>query len=240
MVFNLHNAVVAGKKLDKNHVFDKTKLCKFFPDGLCKRGQVCTFAHSGGEVLPRPDFFKTQLCPAVQKGGACTFEAGCHYAHDPAELRSAVKNQRARGGGSGQAAQTPPHAWSSTSSDKHDEAENDEQAIRSHTSQLLHCSELLDSPKGDMEGNAGLFQGRYDSSQFSTQHSGGSSSSAGVTVISYSGVSEASCEVSQHPNSAAAVGQDSAQERSIVDIEALLHQLQRGGEGVCIVGRLSM
>jgi len=79
---------------DENHVFDKTKLCKFHLRRRCKRGQDCTFAHSTNEILPQPDFFKTQLCSEYVMYGSCKRGDHCQFAHRQEELRRAVKNPR--------------------------------------------------------------------------------------------------------------------------------------------------
>jgi len=80
---------------DDNHLFDKTKLCKFYVKGRCKRGKACSFAHSQGELLPQPDFYKTQLCPSFFETGRCEGGAGCKYAHDSTELRRSNKHKNA-------------------------------------------------------------------------------------------------------------------------------------------------
>jgi len=71
----------------ENHLFDKTRLCKFFAKGKCARGLACTFAHSHEELETRPDFFRTQLCPDFLRLGMCPLGASCAYAHNTLELR---------------------------------------------------------------------------------------------------------------------------------------------------------
>lgn len=68
--------------------------------GMCRRGtnlgvtginqsrstracQSCTFAHGDHELMPQPDFYKTQLCVEYFRAGSCKSGAGCRYAHDP-------------------------------------------------------------------------------------------------------------------------------------------------------------
>jgi len=84
--------VIIGEKKSattpgKTHVFDRTRLCKFFAKGQCHRGESCTFAHGDHELMPQPDFYKTQLCVEYFRAGSCKSGAGCRYAHDPLEIR---------------------------------------------------------------------------------------------------------------------------------------------------------
>jgi len=74
---------------EHTHIFDKTRLCKFYVKGKCKRGQACTFAHGDVEVQPQPDFFRTQLCAGFVRSGMCELGSGCKYAHSAQELRRA-------------------------------------------------------------------------------------------------------------------------------------------------------
>jgi len=73
-----------------NHMLDKTKLCKFFPLGRCRRGQACSFAHGAHQLRAKPDLFKTQMCLDLLATGVCDFGENCKYAHGEAELRGAV------------------------------------------------------------------------------------------------------------------------------------------------------
>jgi len=74
---------------ENTHIFDKTRLCKFYAKGKCKRGQACTFAHGESQVQPQPDFFRTQLCADFVQSGMCKSGSRCCYAHSPQELRPA-------------------------------------------------------------------------------------------------------------------------------------------------------
>lgn len=67
------------------HQFKKTRICTFFAEGRCRRGDDCTFSH--GSVQIAPDLTKTSLCKAW-KTGNCTFPSGqCPFAHGKRELR---------------------------------------------------------------------------------------------------------------------------------------------------------
>jgi len=74
---------------EENHLFDKTRLCKFHTKGRCKRGQACSFAHGDEELQPQPDFYRTQLCSDYIRSGGCRQGASCNYAHGASELRRA-------------------------------------------------------------------------------------------------------------------------------------------------------
>jgi hypothetical protein len=64
----------------------KSKLCVFWQNNLCKRGDSCTYAHGTAELQTAPDLVKTSLCRNMTNG-SCTIE-GCPFAHSTRELRS--------------------------------------------------------------------------------------------------------------------------------------------------------
>eukprot|EP00928_Gymnodinium_smaydae_P064126 TRINITY_DN47540_c0_g1_i1.p1 TRINITY_DN47540_c0_g1~~TRINITY_DN47540_c0_g1_i1.p1 ORF type:complete len:215 (+),score=23.96 TRINITY_DN47540_c0_g1_i1:81-647(+) len=64
--------------------FQKTKVCKFWLEGRCLRGNQCVFAHGHVDVQPAPDLTKTRMCKYL---GVCKKGASCGYAHLPKELR---------------------------------------------------------------------------------------------------------------------------------------------------------
>jgi hypothetical protein len=68
-------------------VFRRTKRCKYFDRGCCKKGEACLFAHSA-EVQPRPNLYRTRLCLAFERFGNCTAGDSCKYAHGPEQLRT--------------------------------------------------------------------------------------------------------------------------------------------------------
>eukprot|EP00429_Kryptoperidinium_foliaceum_P015317 CAMPEP_0176044476 /NCGR_PEP_ID=MMETSP0120_2-20121206/22074_1 /TAXON_ID=160619 /ORGANISM="Kryptoperidinium foliaceum, Strain CCMP 1326" /LENGTH=273 /DNA_ID=CAMNT_0017377881 /DNA_START=60 /DNA_END=881 /DNA_ORIENTATION=+ len=87
---------VSGEAQPETHLFDKTRLCKFYQKGKCRRGPRCTFAHSETELRTQPDFFKTQLCVDHFRGGLCSRGAACRYAHSPEEIRRTNVPKKAR------------------------------------------------------------------------------------------------------------------------------------------------
>lgn len=58
--------------------FRKTKMCKFFEAGKCRKRTSCNFAHSEAEMKPLPDLRRTKLCPSVLEGGV---HVGLRTAH---------------------------------------------------------------------------------------------------------------------------------------------------------------
>mmetsp|Transcript_26745 Transcript_26745/g.58149 ORF Transcript_26745/g.58149 Transcript_26745/m.58149 type:complete len:235 (+) Transcript_26745:71-775(+) len=79
---------------ETNHVFDKTRLCKFFFRGSCDKMEKCTFAHSPSELLPKPSFYKSQLCVDFQRHKSCPNGDDCNFAHSEEELQTPTKNPR--------------------------------------------------------------------------------------------------------------------------------------------------
>lgn len=66
----------------------KTKMCKFFSNEGCSRGDKCTFAHNASDLQSAPDLHKTQLCMAFARNGTCRDGQACKYAHGESELRA--------------------------------------------------------------------------------------------------------------------------------------------------------
>lgn len=42
-----------------------TKLCKFYPNDLCRKGEACAFAHGKDQLQPQPDLQRMKMCPAA-------------------------------------------------------------------------------------------------------------------------------------------------------------------------------
>lgn len=69
----------------------KTRMCKFFEEGNCSKGDKCSFAHSLSDLQSRPNLHKTQLCMAFERNGTCRDGPACKYAHGESELQSNAK-----------------------------------------------------------------------------------------------------------------------------------------------------
>lgn len=69
------------------HLFDKTRLCKYFARGRCCHGRACHFAHGAEELRRTPDLYLTRLCSTMMRFGFCREGPACRYAHDVRELR---------------------------------------------------------------------------------------------------------------------------------------------------------
>ena len=70
---------------DRRSQFQKTRMCKFFELGICKRGSGCSFAHSDCDKKAPPDLSRTRLCENFFEG--CK-NPTCLYAHSQDELRA--------------------------------------------------------------------------------------------------------------------------------------------------------
>lgn len=64
----------------------KTKMCKFFAQGECKKGQTCAFAHSEAELREEPNLRSTKACPTLASTGTCS-NPKCLFAHAKRERR---------------------------------------------------------------------------------------------------------------------------------------------------------
>ncbi|CAK0890231.1 unnamed protein product, partial [Prorocentrum cordatum] len=65
----------------------KTRLCVFYAQGACSRGDACTFAHGSSEVAARPDFTRTQVCETFKTTGHCAKGDACLFAHNVGNLK---------------------------------------------------------------------------------------------------------------------------------------------------------
>jgi hypothetical protein len=89
----------AKKQCDalRTAVWSKTKMCKFFPLGMCCQGSGCPFAHDERELQPLPDLACTKICRALVLKGVCN-DPTCKFAHGSGELRGATTEvRRSRG-----------------------------------------------------------------------------------------------------------------------------------------------
>jgi len=65
--------------------FQKTQLCRFFPN--CHKGAKCPFAHGRKEVRACPDLTKTELCSAWIRSKCPKPASACKYAHGLEDVR---------------------------------------------------------------------------------------------------------------------------------------------------------
>lgn len=66
----------------------KTELCKFFEDGKCQKGKLCSFAHGRDELRPRISLTQTTMCH-FWANNRCRQGSDCPFAHSRDELRNA-------------------------------------------------------------------------------------------------------------------------------------------------------
>jgi hypothetical protein len=67
--------------------FEKTEMCRYYPQNKCKYGSKCAFAHHPDEIRRPPVLDKTAICRAWSEG-TCTLTAReCRFAHGRGELR---------------------------------------------------------------------------------------------------------------------------------------------------------
>mmetsp|Transcript_53132 Transcript_53132/g.124450 ORF Transcript_53132/g.124450 Transcript_53132/m.124450 type:complete len:228 (+) Transcript_53132:72-755(+) len=85
-VANSFNVVPAVETKPPLVIFQKTKMCRFYQQGLCTRGSACMFAHDPAEIRPMPDFSRTRFCESFITKGACN-DPTCTYAHNREQLR---------------------------------------------------------------------------------------------------------------------------------------------------------
>eukprot|EP00443_Scrippsiella_acuminata_P019102 CAMPEP_0115244536 /NCGR_PEP_ID=MMETSP0270-20121206/40035_1 /TAXON_ID=71861 /ORGANISM="Scrippsiella trochoidea, Strain CCMP3099" /LENGTH=77 /DNA_ID=CAMNT_0002659669 /DNA_START=298 /DNA_END=528 /DNA_ORIENTATION=+ len=68
-------------------LLSKTKICKYYVKGRCKRGEACSYAHGKEQLLARPDLYRTQLCIDYTVAGACQAGDTCRFAHGAEDIR---------------------------------------------------------------------------------------------------------------------------------------------------------
>ena len=76
-----------------NSQFHKTKMCRYFLNSRCFKGDECSHAHARTELVDKPDLRKTSLCHMWMKTSRCSFESTCPYAHGRSELKNATPSR---------------------------------------------------------------------------------------------------------------------------------------------------
>jgi len=105
-------------------IFHKTKFCRFYSIGRCRRGFKCRFAHSREELQETPDLRCTKICPNVLSGQPCLFGDQCTYAHYLGQLRELSRPFTASG-----SAEAPTGVQSSAAPTTASQAANSRSAI---------------------------------------------------------------------------------------------------------------
>lgn len=79
----------------QNGLFLRTRMCKFYQNGACQKGEDCQFAHAEEDRRPLPNFFRTKLCPIYMKSGGCPAALRCRFAHHADDVRTRVSDTKA-------------------------------------------------------------------------------------------------------------------------------------------------
>ncbi len=105
-----------------NCQFHRTKMCRYFQNSRCFKGDECTHAHTRAELVDKPDLRKTSLCHMWMKTSRCSLESTCPYAHGRSELKNAPSPRARQDSLNGSvAASSQPHSpvsYNSTSFEK--------------------------------------------------------------------------------------------------------------------------
>jgi hypothetical protein len=72
--------------INATHNFYKTKICPYFLQGNCLKGNKCSFAHTNEELRKAPNLQKTKLCHNFMLG-KCQ-KSNCPFAHGDKELKA--------------------------------------------------------------------------------------------------------------------------------------------------------
>lgn len=65
--------------------FFKTSMCIYHLENACRKGDLCSHAHSSDELLSKPVLSKTRMCKQVLRSGRCA-DSDCTFAHEIEEL----------------------------------------------------------------------------------------------------------------------------------------------------------
>lgn len=89
----VHTTHSSVKSPAVGHHFIRTRLCKFYSRGQCKRGKNCAFAHGVEQLQGQPDLYRTEFCFDYIKSGMCKAGRACKFAHSEGELRRPVLSE---------------------------------------------------------------------------------------------------------------------------------------------------
>ena len=82
----MNMAPSGAESSQRESLFTKTRMCRFFLTGACSRGDQCAFAHGEAQLVAQPNLSKTKLCRVYAASGECA-DAQCAFAHGKHELR---------------------------------------------------------------------------------------------------------------------------------------------------------
>ena len=68
--------------------FFKTSMCKYYLENACRKGNLCSHAHSEDELQNKPVLSKTRMCKQILRNGNC-IDPECCFAHEIDELVAA-------------------------------------------------------------------------------------------------------------------------------------------------------
>jgi len=68
--------------------FFRTSMCKYHLENACRKGELCSHAHSPNELQNKPVLSKTRMCKQLIRNGNC-IDPECAFAHEIDELVSA-------------------------------------------------------------------------------------------------------------------------------------------------------
>mmetsp|Transcript_51102 Transcript_51102/g.164024 ORF Transcript_51102/g.164024 Transcript_51102/m.164024 type:complete len:309 (+) Transcript_51102:117-1043(+) len=82
------NGNIAGNEVQRMQLFSKTRLCRFYEMGRCRKGTSCPFAHGDLDVRDIPNLYKTMICERWARR-LCPFSnVECRFAHGVEDLRA--------------------------------------------------------------------------------------------------------------------------------------------------------
>ncbi|PHJ24397.1 zinc finger (ccch type) motif-containing protein [Cystoisospora suis] len=80
-----------NKRAVRRMMFSKTKICPWFEQGKCLRGDLCNYAHSRDELRVLP--VTKRLCPSYMKMGRCS-NPHCSFAHSIEEVEDSKRRKQ--------------------------------------------------------------------------------------------------------------------------------------------------
>eukprot|EP00922_Rhytidocystis_sp_ex-Travisia-forbesii_P033829 GHVS01050251.1.p1 GENE.GHVS01050251.1~~GHVS01050251.1.p1 ORF type:complete len:644 (+),score=116.12 GHVS01050251.1:689-2620(+) len=83
-------AAAGSQQPTKDFKIYKAVMCQYHASGRCRKGAMCTFAHSNNELRAYPDMRKHKLCAAWLTAAGCPHSAEtCMYAHGVEQMQKA-------------------------------------------------------------------------------------------------------------------------------------------------------